>query len=463
MNGCSARPRRRGTVSGFLTAGGDYLEAVRSDLGLSLTPAEFAAACGILRRLGREPTADELYFTAAYINAAKALPSALRIGSVRSDDPSLIQLFRSLDGRFRASLTREVAALPAKLTALAVFASGVTESGFTVGISDEAAPAAAVSTQPAAFAAADGFRIAVSRKDAALRTRACPGDLLVLLSPPDGCLADDFSARLSRAASELYRAGYAPSFGPTSGSGLIFDLEAFCGGGHLSAPALPLRGRFAGCSESLCAPFAGCALSAIRPDTAEAILPTIAAHGIGAAVFGTAGGSDFTVASVYEGIPVPETAVRLPAALLKRLRFYLNADIAATSAPLPGSAALDTIACPLSSLRAECGKTAFFPDVELLVSAARAAEDDPVSAVRSAFKTAAEPLILAGAPKGDICFAVCGKLSPRDGSAVPLILGIDAYVRSEAPRTVAADFTPAPTESSRLTVFAFVAARRKAL
>ena len=71
--------------------------------------------------------------------------------------------------------------------------------------------------------------------------------------------------------------------------------------------------------------------------------------------------------------------------------------------------------------------------------------------------------ILAGAPKGDICFAVCGKLSPRDGSAVPLILGIDAYVRSEAPRTVAADFTPAPTESSRLTVFAFVAARRKAL
>ncbi len=90
MNGCSARPRRRGTVSGFLTAGGDYLEAVRSDLGLSLTPAEFAAACGILRRLGREPTADELYFTAAYINAAKALPSALRIGSVRSDDPSLI-------------------------------------------------------------------------------------------------------------------------------------------------------------------------------------------------------------------------------------------------------------------------------------------------------------------------------------------------------------------------------------
>ena len=45
MNGCSARPRRRGTVSGFLTAGGDYLEAVRSDLGLSLTPAEFAAAC----------------------------------------------------------------------------------------------------------------------------------------------------------------------------------------------------------------------------------------------------------------------------------------------------------------------------------------------------------------------------------------------------------------------------------
>lgn len=184
MNGCSARPRRRGTVSGFLTAGGDYLEAVRSDLGLSLTPAEFAAACGILRRLGREPTADELYFTAAYINAAKALPSALRIGSVRSDDPSLIQLFRSLDGRFRASLTREVAALPAELTALAVFASGVTESGFTVGISDEAAPAAAVSTQPAAFAAADGFRIAVSRKDAALRTRACPGDLLVLLSPP---------------------------------------------------------------------------------------------------------------------------------------------------------------------------------------------------------------------------------------------------------------------------------------
>lgn len=463
MNGCSARPRRRGTVSGFLTAGGDYLEAVRSDLGLSLTPAEFAAACGILRRLGREPTADELYFTAAYINAAKALPSALRIGSVRSDDPSLIQLFRSLDGRFRASLTREVAALPAELTALAVFASGVTESGFTVGISDEAAPAAAVSTQPAAFAAADGFRIAVSRKDAALRTRACPGDLLVLLSPPDGCLADDFSARLSRAASELYRAGYAPSFRPTSGSGLIFDLEAFCGGGHLSAPALPLCGGFAGCSESLCAPFAGCALSAIRPDTAEAILPTIAAHGIGAAVFGTAGGSDFTVASVYEGIPVPETAVRLPAALLKRLRFYLNADIAATSAPLPGSAALDTIACPLSSLRAECGKTAFFPDAELLVSAARAAGDDPVSAVRSAFKTAAEPLILAGAPKGDICFAVCGKLSPRDGSAVPLILGIDAYVRSEAPRTVAADFTPAPTESSRLTVFAFVAARRKAL
>ena len=117
MNGCSARPRRRGTVSGFLTAGGDYLEAVRSDLGLSLTPAEFAAACGILRRLGREPTADELYFTAAYINAAKALPSALRIGSVRSDDPSLIQLFRSLDGRFRASLTREVAALPTELTA----------------------------------------------------------------------------------------------------------------------------------------------------------------------------------------------------------------------------------------------------------------------------------------------------------------------------------------------------------
>ena len=71
--------------------------------------------------------------------------------------------------------------------------------------------------------------------------------------------------------------------------------------------------------------------------------------------------------------------------------------------------------------------------------------------------------ILAGAPKGDICFAVCGKLSPRDGSAVPLILGIDAYVRSESPRTIAADFTTAPTESSRLTVFAFVAARRKAL
>ena len=40
MNGCSARPRRRGTVSGFLTAGGDYLEAVRSDLGRDAAGAE---------------------------------------------------------------------------------------------------------------------------------------------------------------------------------------------------------------------------------------------------------------------------------------------------------------------------------------------------------------------------------------------------------------------------------------
>ena len=57
-----ASPRRRGAVSGFGIASREYLEAVRADLRLAVTPDEFAAACGILRMLRRDPTADELYF-----------------------------------------------------------------------------------------------------------------------------------------------------------------------------------------------------------------------------------------------------------------------------------------------------------------------------------------------------------------------------------------------------------------
>ncbi|MDY5860148.1 MAG: hypothetical protein SPJ77_04095, partial [Eubacteriales bacterium] len=156
-----------------------------------------------------------------------------------------------------------------------------------------------------------------------------------------------------------------------------------------------------------------------------------------------------------------ETMGNLPSDLLWRLRFYRDASMTAISAPIPGSADANIVGNPCSDAhRTECGKIAFFPEAQLLISAARAAGPDPVSAIRVAFETAARPIVERGAPTEAIRYAVCGSLATEDSSAIPLILGLDAYVRDCEPYVAAAHFGLCRSGSA-ITVFAFASAGTK--
>ncbi|MGM9596632.1 MAG: hypothetical protein ACI3XO_02340 [Eubacteriales bacterium] len=457
-----ASPRRRGAVRGFGAAGREYLEAVRADLGLSVTPDEFSAACGILRMLRRDPTADELYFVSEYICASKKMPSALRVKEVRSDDKALLTIFGDIAGlcidRQKSSDAGITSPCPVPLVQFARTAAGVRDSEFTVSISPELSPTVPMCASPSAIAASGGFRIAVSRKRLSARFSAREGDLLILLAPAEGCAADDFAARISHAAAALESAAVSTAFYPVSGNGLIFDISAFCRGGRLNAPMLPGAPDHA---DAFCHAFCGTVLAAIRPEAFDRAGKIFEDSGIRAFPFGDVFGDSFLISSANSESRTLETMVNLPSDLLWRLRFYRDASMTAISAPIPGSADANIIANPCSDAhRTECGKIAFFPEAQLLISAARAAGPDPVSAIRAAFETAARSIVERGAPTDAIRYAVCGSLAADDSSAIPLIAGLDAYVRNREPFVTAAHFGLCSFDSA-ITVFAFASAGTK--
>lgn len=457
-----ASPRRRGAVSGFGTASREYLEAVRADLRLAVTPDDFAAACGILRMLRRDPTADELYFISEYICASKKMPSALRVKEVRSDDPSLLTLFGDLTGRCIEEQIRSGAAAtslrPVPLVHLAYTAAGVRHSDFTVSISSEQSPTVPMCASPCAIAASGGFRITVSRKRLSARFSSREGDLLILLAPADDCAPDVFAARISHVAASLAMSAIQPVLYPESGYGLIFDIAAICRGGRLNDPMLPGAPDHA---EAFCHTFGGAVLAAIRPEAFDRAGKIFEGSGIRAFPFGDVFGDGFLISSANSESRTLETMGNLPSDLLWRLRFYRDASMTAISAPIPGSADANIIGNPCSDAhRTECGKIAFFPEAQLLISAARAAGPDPVSAIRVAFETAACPLVECGAPTEAIRYAVCGSLATEDSSAIPLILGLDAYVRDCEPYVAAAHFGLCRSGSA-ITVFAFASAGTK--
>lgn len=457
-----ASTRRRGAVRGFDAAGREYLEAVRADLGLSITPDEFAAACGILRMLRRDPTADELYFVSEYICASEKMPSALRVKEVRSDDKALLAIFGDIAGRCidrqKSSDAGITSPRPVPLVQLARTAAGVRDSEFTVSISPELSPTAPMCASPCAIAASGGFRIAVSRKRLSTRFSAREGDLLILLAPADDCAPDVFAARISHVAASLAMSAIQPVLYPESGYGLIFDIAAICRGGRLNAPMLPGAPDHA---EAFCHAFGGTVLAAIRPEAFDRAGKIFEGSGIRAFPFGDVFGDGFIISSANSESRTLETMVNLPSDLLWRLRFYRDASMTAISAPISGSADANIIGNPCSDAhRTECGKIAFFPEAQLLISAARAAGPDLVSAIRVAFETAACPIVERGAPTEAIRYAVCGSLATEDSSAIPLILGLDAYVRDCEPFVTAAHFGLCRSGSA-ITVFAFASAGPK--
>lgn len=429
--------RRNGTVYGLTGAGSAYLEAVRKDMGLPLSEAEFLHIRNVLRHLRRDPTTDELYFAAAYANGSKKLPDAVRVASVTSEDRSLVKAYARFFDEFNSHRPPAGRQTPASLISLARYACHPRgDENFVFRICELNGEAETGPENGFLTPMPDTGSITVSISDP---PKPRPGDALFFLSAGG---AADAPYRIRGAVALLVRSGALPVLCPLSNKGLIFALSDICDGATADATALPGNGH----AEALCLPYPGCAVIAVSPDFLSDAVTAFRTCGINAARLGTVGGSDFRILSVSPDGGTPTASVNLPAELLYRLRFYRNANMRADTADETKDES-DAFRITMKYYDPNPMIESTPPHRGVLLCGALLRNVRTPGHVSEAFGKLTDSFRQQNIPLDGIKYAVNGMLATDDGSAIPLILALDTFIKTTGATVSAADFTLTRTGS----------------
>lgn len=411
--------KKVGRILGFHACTDDYLEAVRRDLDLDCTLDDLRLLRAYSNERGGDLTVSEVRFFTAVRRTAASAPDRVRAAALAADtDPAAAELFARLSGAFARRRPR--LADPPALTELAAFAAlqRGSSAGLTVSLCRRDAPLAPTFTGSRQELFSDGeYLLSVSH---GLPRRGLCRPYAAILRPLSGQIAEDFFAAADVITRRRYDTHPEDLILPLSRRGLLTDLSELDTATRADAAALGGRPPH---FEDLTADFAPGYLIFTERSAVPSLIADAGECGAAVCFPVTAaeGGSLFAA--------IGKEAVRVEPALLRRLRRLPDVPLSVGELTLTGS-------------EEDVPAEALTPDARFrVVSRAVGARD--AAGLRAALDRAADDA--QGAP-----LALAGTLCPTDGSALPLLLALDAFVRTRGAEIAGAHFDLADATSLRV-------------